>query len=557
MKHSYFTIALFFLTLFGSAQIAPYKYFISFKDKNGTPYSVNNPEAFLTQRAIQRRANQEIMITEQDLPVNPSYVAQVANVGVTVFTRSKWFNGITIFTMDTTKLATIRALPFVNSITKNVIVGNGVNPVKNKFRVEENSITPVSPENRIKSSPTSYKYGPSYIQIHQMKGDLLHNMGYRGQGKVIAILDAGFTQANTLIAFDSLWQNNQILGTKDFVLPGGNVFTQHTHGMEVLSLMGGNVPGQIIGTAPKSSFWLLRSEDADTEYPVEEYNWVSAAEFADSVGADIITSSLGYTTFDDPSMNHTCADMDGHTTPAARGANIASLKGMVVTVSAGNEGGSSWMCVSTPSDGDNVLSIAAVDSMGFRAGFSSPGVDTNGRVKPNVAAMGQDDVVFVLGNTIGRGNGTSFSCPLVAGMTACLWQAHPDATPAEIYRAIQESASQYASPDSLLGYGIPDFTTAMVVLSTKTKLVSHLKIYPNPFSSDFNVNYYSNSIQKISVDLYDMTGRLVISQQAITGRAGENSYRLMNLENIPSGLYLVKVQGENFSESYRIIKAEK
>ena len=553
MKQSFFTIALFFLILCGSAQIGPYKYFVKFTDKNGTPYSIYNPSAFLSQRAIQRRTNQAIQITQEDLPVNPSYVTQVANIGVTVLTRSKWFNGITIYTMDSTKLQLISALPFVTSILKN-IPAEGASPVPDKFQMETSFLSPIPTNNFIKASPTGYDYGPSYRQIGMLHGDVLHDLGYRGQGKVIAILDAGFQSVDNLYAFDSLWQNNQILGTKDFVDQGGNVFIGHVHGMMVLSLIGGNVPGQLIGTAPKASFWLLRSEDANTEYLIEEYNWVSAAEFADSVGADIISSSLGYTTFTDPSMNHTCADMDGHTTPAAKGANIAALKGMVVVVSAGNEGGTSWTCVSTPSDGDNVLSIAAVDSNGVRAGFSSMGVDTNGRVKPNIASMGENDVVYWVDNTIVRSSGTSFSCPIIAGMMACLWQAHPGSTPAEIYQAVEESSSQYAAPNDSLGYGIPDYSVAMVTLSTPVKTVSAIQVYPNPFVNEFLIRFHCAKAQKAEYILYDGMGRMVDRKNSIDCRIGENRIHSDHLESLAKGLYLLKLTGENFSESYRLIK---
>ena len=318
--------ALFFLNVLVMAQVAPAKYFIEFTDKNGSPFSIDRPGEFLTQRAIDRRAAQDIQVTEQDLPVNPSYVQQVANTGVAVINRSKWFNGIIIQADDSTKLDTISALPFVKSIRKNNSKAVKPEPVADKF-AGESSFLAAGDISGYKSlaSPGNYNYGPSLKQIQMMNGDQLHNQGFRGEGKVIAILDAGFLKVDVLKAFDSLWQNNQILGTRDFVNPGGNVFTGHIHGMMVLSVIGGNYPGEIIGTAPKASFWLLRSEDAATEYIIEEYNWECAAEFADSVGADVITSSLGYTTFTDSTMNHTCADMNGHTTPASRGANIASL----------------------------------------------------------------------------------------------------------------------------------------------------------------------------------------------------------------------------------------
>jgi subtilisin family serine protease len=458
--------------------------------------------------------------------------------------------------MDSTKLATIASFPFVKHIVKNSGGGSKSRPFTDKFKSETSFLSvPSSDREILKFSPSDYYYGPSYHQIHMVNGDILHNLGFRGQGKVIAILDAGFLKVNVLKAFDSLWQNNQILGTCDFVSPGSNVFEGNIHGMMVLSVIGGNYPGRIIGTAPKASFWLLRSENGNGEYIIEEYNWVCAAEFADSVGADIISSSLGYTEFDDITMNHTCADMDGHTTPATRGANIAALKGMGVIVSAGNEGEHPWRCVSAPSDGDNVLSIAAVDSMGIRAAFSSVGVDTNGRVKPNIAAMGKNDVVFWTNDSIVRSSGTSFSCPLIAGMTACLWQARPDVTPARLYMSIEESSSHYTVPDSLTGYGIPDFSKALNILTIAGKSFSVSEVFPNPFTNGFTIRYNSAALQKVKLEIYDIVGHLVYLDINVTCKIGENLIHVKNLINLSQGIYLVRLHGESFSESVRVIKS--
>jgi len=309
------------------AQIAPDKYFIEFTDKSNSPYSIDRPTEYLSARALQRRQNQWIIIEENDLPVNQSYVQTIQNFGVTILNRSKWFNGITIQTTNISIIDSIKKLIFVKSVILNkkytaeqgIISGN-------KFEIEENNRESIQKCSTEKSSieNNSYDYGLSFTQIHMLRGELLHQAGYRGQDKVIAILDAGFYMANVLPVFDSLRANNQILGAKDFVEPGNDVYLESTHGMEVLSAIGGNYPGQLIGTAPKASFWLLRSEDTGSEYLIEEYNWVSAAEFADSAGADIINSSLGYTRFDDHSRDHECSDMSGDKTPVTRGANIAS-----------------------------------------------------------------------------------------------------------------------------------------------------------------------------------------------------------------------------------------
>jgi hypothetical protein len=310
--------------------------------------------------------------------------------------------------------------------------------------------------------------------------------------------------------------------------------------MEVLSIMGGIVPGKLIGTAPGASYWLLRSEDTGSEYIVEEYNWVAAAEFADSVGADIINSSLGYTRFHDPVQDHTCADMDGNTTPVTRGANIAVTKGMIVVNSAGNSGGSDWHCVGSPADGNSVMAIAAVDSNGIIGSFSSRGeMDT--RIKPNVAGMGVLTVLSAPDGVISRSNGTSFSSPVIAGMVACLWQAAPYWDNKSVFRAVELSGSQASAPDSLLGYGIPDFYKALTKLGLDNLTSSkNITVYPNPVQSGFTLSFHNSTPGVARVYILDRTGRTLESYD-LESRAGENTFRLSLPASLASGYYLIKV----------------
>jgi hypothetical protein len=542
-------------TLSISAQVAPNKYFVAFTDKNGTPYSIGNPQAFLTQRAIDRRNAQGIPVVESDLPVNPSYIQQVKNLGVNILNPTKWLNGVSVYAADTNVMASVRALPFVQKVflCTGTMPGNGL--PENKFAIEGKYLAGVSPlPLKSFSGQSSANYGISYTQIHQVKGEALHNAGFRGEGKVIAVLDAGFLNANTLPAFDSLRANNQILGTKDFVLAGNNVYNEFYHGEAVLSVMGGNLPGVLVGTAPKASYWLLRSEDANTEYIIEEYNWVSAAEFADSVGADVINSSLGYTTFDDPKYNHTCADMNGHTTPVTIGANLAASKGIAVINSAGNSGGSSWTCVGAPSDGNQVMAIAAVDSNGFRAPFSSLGSISGGLVKPNIAAMGAQTVVAYPDGTVGRGSGTSYSSPLIAGLTACLWQSKPSVNNFALYYAMERSASQFSNPDSLLGYGIPDFSYALTCLSSGDHPAEiPYSVQPNPFTDMLVLNIRSEFSGPVSLELFNMLGMQVAGSVKLKD---ENSSKLIlsDLGALRSGVYILRIKlgGETYTS--RVIK---
>ncbi|VAW29171.1 Peptidase S8 and S53, subtilisin, kexin, sedolisin, partial [hydrothermal vent metagenome] len=382
----------FLLVLFNSSlypQIAPDKYFIQFTDKNNSPYSLSQPEKYLTARALARRARYHIPIKENDIPVNPQYVKAVANTGVQILNTSRWLNGITVYTTDTALIDSIKSFTFVRSTLKFSPAGQK----EDKFRKE--AAIPAVGTPVFKAVDTQEaKYGAALTQIKQINGIYLHNKGYRGEGMVIAVLDAGYSSVPKQPLFDSLRNDHRILGTKDFVVPGGDVYPQHYHGRMVLSCMAADIPGTMIGTAPKASYWLLRSEDARSENVIEEYNWVSAAEFADSVGADVINSSLGYIAFDDTTFSHPYSDMDGKTCISTRGAEIAASKGILVVNSAGNDGQSiAFPWIGAPADGDSVLTAGAVTATGIRASFSSIGPTYDGRIKPTVMAMGQGDAV--------------------------------------------------------------------------------------------------------------------------------------------------------------------
>lgn len=550
MKIIAFILTLLCISLDSFTQVAPQKYFILFTDKNNSPFSTDRPHEFLTDRSIERRARQGIEVVENDLPVNENYIAAVKSVGGNVLTASKWLNGITIYTSDTMVINQIELLPFVAGVVKSVQNKEpGMNALSDKFETEQATIKPVTPQLLIthSASPESYNYGISYNQIHMVNGDQLHNLGYRGEGMVIAILDGGFFMANTLPAFDSLRINNQILGTKDFVVPGNNVYIEHPHGMEVLSIIGGNLPGQLVGTAPKAKFWLLRSEDTNSEYLVEEYNWVSAAEFADSVGADVINSSLGYTTFDDTTMNHTCTDMSGDVTPVSKGANIAASKGLIVVNSAGNSGGSSWKCVGAPADAYMALAIAAVDSMGKHAQFSSTGT-INNRVKPNLAAQGRATVLSAPDGSVSRGNGTSFSSPVIAGMMACLWQAVRSLDYKTVIRAVEISASKSLNPDSLLGYGIPDFAAALTRAGVEPDIQEvNVNVFPNPFTDHLTIVMPVAPARQVEVILYDLMGKTVYKQTCLKEGTGNNTINLALPDNLKHSCYSLKLISDEFT----------
>ncbi len=544
--------ALFFVSYIGISQIAPSKYLIQFTDKNNSPYSIDNPCEYLSQKAIDRREKQNINIRQNDLPVNPAYIDSIKNTGVTILNKSKWFNAVTIYTTDSIALEKINSFSFVLKISK---FQKLVNKTKEKYYTKKfpadfkiiNTTKKqlLNKNDKTISSNQAYNYGYSYNQINMIAGDYIHNSGYKGEGMTIAILDAGFLRVDSLHVFDSLWKNNQISGVHDFVEQNGNVFNKHSHGMMVLSLMGGNYPYKIIGTAPKANFWLLRSEDADSEYIIEEDNWVAAAEFADSVGADIINSSLGYTTFDDSLQNHTYVDMNGNTTRITIGADIAASKGIIVVNSAGNSGDSPWKYIGAPADGDSVLTVGGVDSNGIYADFSSTGPSYDGRIKPNIVAQAKQAIVASPLGDIWAGNGTSFSSPIIAGMTACLWQAHPDLTNMQIINAIEKSSSQYNNPDFITGYGIPNFALANMILSGfdigNLDLQNSATVFPNPFVNIIYIVIYSEYIQTINIELYDITGRKIYTEKKLLKINGYNYLSINNIEHISKGIYFLKL----------------
>ncbi len=541
MKHG-FVILILGLVLSLSANAQNY-YWIGFTDKKDSPYSLEAPEEYLSERAIERRIRQNISIDSLDLPVNQWYVDSVLTLGVNLTHSSKWLNGITVATSYET-LDFIKDWSFIKDIqlTKPGITAKSAH---NKFELESSS------ENVV--IDTSY-YGASVDQVGMLNGQFLHNKGFRGKGMQIAVIDAGFYGVDELPAFDSLWANNQILGTRDFVLPGSNLFQSDEHGMSVLSCMGGIVPGQLIGTAPDADYWLIRSEAASTEYIVEEDNWVAAAEFADSVGVDLINSSLGYTTFDDASTNHTYADMDGNTTRVTRGANIAVSRGILVVTSAGNERDDPWFRLVAPSDGGLVMSVGAVTSIRTTASFSSAGPAYDGAVKPNVAAMGYRTVLQRANNTISVGNGTSFASPVMAGMAASLWQMFPERTALEIKDAIEKSGHQYNSPDSLQGFGIPDMQIAaefLGYLSVENIRAENIwRVYPNPVKDHLVIETSKPLSGDVNLEWISTDGTLIKRWS----RGYSPKMEISDLPKTSRGIYFLRISNGNQSETVKINK---
>lgn len=527
-------------------QTSAQKFFIRFTDKANSVYSTSNPSDFLSPRAIARRTTQSIPVTEQDLPVNQNYIDGVVAQGAGIISRSKWFNGITVV-CDSSVLMNIMSLPYVQNVTKVIRIGH--NSGNSKFETG----MPIARKSAMRVS--SFDYGFSFNQIHLMNGEYLHNNGYTGTGMMIAVLDAGFYNVDVLPAFDSLRNRSGILGTWDFVDNNSTVYEDDTHGMEVLSTIAGNVPGELVGTAPDANFWLLRTEDVFSENIIEEYNWAAGAEFADSVGADVISSSLGYSTFDDSLASHTYADMDGQTCPSSIAADIAVSKGILVVNSAGNSGNNFWHYISAPADGDSVLAVGAVNSDGNYVSFSSYGPSSDGDVKPNVAAKGANATVADPFGTISGANGTSFSCPILAGAATCLMQAHPTKSVIEIKNAIEKSANYFNTPTDTMGFGIPNFGNADFILSgiDDRENITPLLVYPNPASGNFYIQIFKYSNDPVKIQVFNLLGKVIATYDARTFGNGYHVIDITMPAEISNGMYFVNVETGSFQTTSRIL----
>ncbi len=466
-------ITIIFCIFFAMNTTAQTRYIVKFKDKGSNPFSIANPAQYLSQRSLQRRTRYNIAIDSLDLPVTPRYIDSVRLAGaVTILNASKWLNQVTIRTTDVAALAKINSFPFVVSATATASKTTE-QPVPVNKVLDKASTTPfsfdISSSFAERTQANDLAYGASNGQIHLHKGEFLHNHGFKGEGMLLTVLDGGFFRYQTLPTFDSIRINNQILNVWDFVANEQSVNEDDSHGMNCLSTIAANIPGVFVGTAPKANFCLYRTEDVATETRIEEHNLAAGYERADSMGADICSVSLGYTTFDYATQNYSYADMNGNTTMAAMATDIAAKKGMLPVIAAGNEGASAWHYISTPADADSAMAVGAVDTLGNVAGFSSFGPSSDGQIKPSVAATGARAVVASPSTGLPvYSNGTSFAAPNMAGLTTCLWQAFPEYNNMAILDALQKSGNRFTTPNDRTGYGVPDVKKAFVILLKKS-----------------------------------------------------------------------------------------
>lgn len=543
MKKLSLLIMFVAVAVFAQAQIATNIYWVQFTDKNNSPYSIDNPEEYLSQRALERRARLNIEIDEFDIPVNPQYLQAVADCGAQLLNPSKWLNGVTVYTTSQSVVDAINALDFVMAVRN----------CPDFPEAQRDKEIWLANEMKESSKPVIYRdfYGGAHNQVYQLKVNELHDMGYHGEGVVIAVLDGGFVGTDEATCFDNMRDEGRLLGVRDFVYGSTSVYTQSTHGTSCLSTIGAYDPNEMVGTAYKASFYLFHTEDGDGENIVEEYNWVSGAELADSLGVDVCTTSLGYIDFDMPQWDHSFPDYDGHTAPMTIGAEIAASRGMICTNSAGNEG-SGTCTLGIPADAEHIITVGAVNSTGERASFSSTGPTYDGRIKPDVMAQGQGTYVATGYGSwwpYYNGDGTSFSNPVLAGAVACLRQAMPNASVQEICDALRASGNNANNPDNYYGYGIPDVVMAMNLLdnvSEHTLGVNEIaSVYPNPSEGEVKV-MLKEGVEMTQGTVIDVTGRVINSATSVSELESV-------INNLESGIYQVKIDTERGTQTVKVV----
>ncbi|WP_299395237.1 S8 family serine peptidase [uncultured Gelidibacter sp.] len=531
---------LFFLCCMSQAAFSQQDAWVYFADKENVEASINNPITILSQQAIDRKKRHNIRVDGRDVPVRASYISTVKAVnGIVVLAKSKWMNALYV-RGDVAAITSLFDFEFVSKIDfadRNLSDLSRPSVPQNKFTVEANL--------------QDFNYGSAENQVDMINVDALHIENYTGKGIKIAVFDSGFPNVNTMAAFKRLRDHQKLLGGYDFVDRTSAIYDYagSSHGTRVLSTMAGYIENEYVGTAPDASYYLFRTEEAAKESPAEESYWVEAAERADSLGVHIITSSLGYNTFDNSNYDYTPSEMNGTTTFISRGATIASQKGILVVNSAGNSGQTPWRIVTAPGDAAGVFTVGAVDANGVYASFSSRGSAFQPTQKPDVVAQGLGSFVIDEKDTVVNNNGTSFSAPIIAGALASLWEAMPTASAEQLKQFVRVSSSQYETPDYFLGFGIPDFKAALALtLSTKDADINGYKLFPNPVSHQLHLKLPADNVHR-TLRVYNALGKLVIEQMY------EGSYSILDVSSLASGTYLLKIDSSNSSSNFKFIKS--
>jgi serine protease AprX len=548
---------LFTLSLFAQQEDA----WFFLIDKPSAETFLENPLTMLSQRAIDRRNNLQIAIDIADVPVYQSYLDTIKNLtGIAVLGKSKWLNAIHIQGTKEIIEEAFTTLTFINKV-------EFANKSFHQLSQKSSEYSLNNHQNKFGSSQTELNYGSTTSQIKMLSGNYLHAQDLTGEGQIIAVIDAGFPNVNTLEAFKRLRDNSQILGGYDFVERSSDFYAGHNHGTNVLSTIGGYLENEFVGSAPNASFYLFRTENAAIEVPLEETLWVEAAERADSLGTDVINTSLGYSTFDNPDYSYSYADMDGNTTFISRGAEIAANKGILVVNSAGNSGNDAWKFITAPADAASVITVGAVDVNENIASFSSFGPTVDYRIKPEILALGINAAVINHTNgAITSSNGTSFSSPIMAGLIACLNQnknfllkslegkkpSNEKNFNAYLKEAVYASADRYENPTDQHGYGIPNFEIALnsyisSTASLKEDFINNIKVYPNPVATEFNVDGLKGVLKEYKIQVFDPLGKQVFQQKEVV-------LKMKNISFLESGMYFVRISRENQYRTIKIIK---
>ncbi len=515
---------------------------VFFADKENVSSALENPITILTQDAIDRKQLHGTPIDARDVPVNENYILNLKNTsGITVFAKSKWMNCVYVRGSETV-INNLLNEPFVTSVefldkSLNFFPGGGDTP-DTKFAQEN------------QSSRISYDYGAAENQTVMIGADFLHELDFAGEGMVVAVLDNGFPSVFNNPAFTHLVDENRILDTYDFVTREINADGTGSHGTRTFSDIGALLGDEMTGTAPQASFYLYVTEDGLEESPVEEAYWVEALERADSLGVDVVNTSLGYQDFDNPAYDHQYEDLDGETTISARGANHAFDKGMLLVTSAGNDG-QSFVNVATPADALGIFTIGAVDADENYAAFSSIGPTVDGRIKPDVMAQGVASAVIDTMGEVVFNSGTSFSSPIMAGAITSLWQSRPETTNAQIMQVVRESAHLFDNPTDQMGYGIPnmeDAYNALQVLSNaEISQATQIAMYPNPASTHIAFSLPNNAV-KASVTIYAITGNLVLEENEVAA-----DYQI-DVSSLATGAYIIQVTTGTATNTFKLIK---
>lgn len=540
--------AILFFLILSISSIAQEDAWVYFNSKPNANSQLANPLTILSQRSLDRRAAQSIPLDFKDATIHQPYIVQIQNAtGISVLGKSKWLNALHIRGTQVNIQALI-SLPFVEKV---VYANHSLNPT-GKIALNQSKTKNNISLNKLASEATTFNYGNSITQIQMLNAHILHQQNYTGTGKIIAVMDSGFPGVDTAAPFARMRNNNLILGGYNFVENTNNPYRLNSHGTQTLSNMGGFADGQLVGTAPDAKYYLFVTEDVASENPIEETNWVEAAEMADSLGVDVINTSLGYYEYDNPnySYNYALGHINGNKAFISKGASIAFTRGMICVTSAGNAGNSTTdPHIATPADVENTLTVGAVNNLEVKAGFSSIGPTSNDKQKPDVMAMGVSATVALPNGTIGLSNGTSFSSPIIAGAVTSFWSAFPNKTNAEIIQFVKASADRYSNPNNQYGFGVPDFQAALIsALSTeKFDNKNTFKIFPNPVKEEVTLTLPDAFLNE-NIIFYNALGQKVKSVKL------QNIIQTISLNELQSGLYSYEINGAQAKQNGRIIK---